>query len=65
MASQKILLSFNEEQIAYLQSLLPEGEQVSGENIKEYIIRPFYDLPRNKKAGRPKGSKTKNWYKGE
>lgn len=61
--SEKITMSLNEEEIAYLRSFLPEGEKLTGENIKEYIIRPFYDLPRSKKAGRPKGTTGIKWSK--
>lgn len=58
---KKITISFNENEIAYLSAFLPEGENLTSETIKEYIIRPFYDLPRGKKAGRPKGAKNK-WH---
>lgn len=54
---KKITISLNAEQIAFLSSFLPEGETLTGENIKEHIIRPLYDLPRNKQGGRPKGTK--------
>lgn len=50
---KKITISFNAEQIAYLESLL--GAQATGERIKTLIE----GLPDNKKSGRPKGAKNK------
>jgi hypothetical protein len=65
MAS-KITISFNEAEVAYLNSFLPEGERLTGETIKEHILRPFYDLPRGKAPGRPSGAKNKKkWHQQE
>lgn len=55
--SVRVNILFNPEQAAYLRTFLDAGKELDSEAVK-FLLKPFYDLPPDKKAGRPKGAKT-------